>query len=394
MNRARDNLFFIFGCLILLFLRAPDRLTNPQFVVEDGPIFFLRSYVFGWKSLLLQFQAGYEVLALKLVALLCRPLPPSVIPAAYAGFSVFFLVLVMSYLLSHRIAMRNKHLAALALVFNPVDPDLYFCLTFSIWISAVLLLLVLLSEPPVTLAGKLLDALVILIFGLTGPFVLFWLPFFVMKSLRLRTSWNFTILVLAILCALIQGALLIEGYQDRSGGAFSADGAAWQAVVLSIFGRLFWTPRLGVEEPLPLLGLLLSSIVLYAALSYTLLRQSEWRWLMLISAALMVGFLAMFSYRANPKFLTINSGRYGFLPLIAVSWGLLQVHWCGKSRLIAVVLGCFYLNGALMNFRATPLTDYQWKEASRCFVDKTPCHIALNFDKNSIHFESHPASMK
>ncbi|HWT06166.1 MAG TPA: hypothetical protein VN224_10450 [Xanthomonadales bacterium] len=75
------------ACVVVLFARRPDLLSNPQFYAEDGKLFFHDAVLNGLGSLVAPY-AGYHQLIPRVVALLALPLPAAAAPAAYAWVSV------------------------------------------------------------------------------------------------------------------------------------------------------------------------------------------------------------------------------------------------------------------------------------------------------------------
>jgi hypothetical protein len=68
---------------LLLFLRRPDALTNPQFFAEDGMIFFHDQLLFGIRQALWIPHAGYVLAVQRLTALLGSYFCPLLAPSVY-----------------------------------------------------------------------------------------------------------------------------------------------------------------------------------------------------------------------------------------------------------------------------------------------------------------------
>src|SRR5580692_2207009 len=68
---------------LLLFLRRPDALANPQFFAEDGMIFFHDQLLFGIRQALWIPHAGYVLAVQRLTALLGSYFCPVLAPAVY-----------------------------------------------------------------------------------------------------------------------------------------------------------------------------------------------------------------------------------------------------------------------------------------------------------------------
>jgi hypothetical protein len=75
------------ACAVVLLLRRPDLLAHPEFLAEDGVIFFREELLLGVPSLWQQY-AGYHHLLARAIALVGAPLPVVAIPAFYAAVVV------------------------------------------------------------------------------------------------------------------------------------------------------------------------------------------------------------------------------------------------------------------------------------------------------------------
>ncbi len=72
------------ACAVVLVLRRPDLVAHPEFLAEDGVIFFREELLLGVPSLWQQY-AGYHHLLARAIALAAAPLPVAAIPAFYAA---------------------------------------------------------------------------------------------------------------------------------------------------------------------------------------------------------------------------------------------------------------------------------------------------------------------
>ncbi|MBV8371254.1 MAG: hypothetical protein JO036_20245 [Candidatus Eremiobacteraeota bacterium] len=75
------------ACIVVLVLRRPDLVAHPEFLAEDGVIFFREQLLLGITSLW-QPYAGYHHLLARLVPLAGAGLPAVAIPAFYAAVVV------------------------------------------------------------------------------------------------------------------------------------------------------------------------------------------------------------------------------------------------------------------------------------------------------------------
>ncbi len=84
LRRSRTSalLIYFIGACLLLWLKSPDALVNPQFWAEDGPIFFKQQFAQAWPPLLEPYS-GYLHVAPRLVAWAATAISISHAPAFY-----------------------------------------------------------------------------------------------------------------------------------------------------------------------------------------------------------------------------------------------------------------------------------------------------------------------
>lgn len=359
--------------MLVLYLRKPDALASPQFWAEDGTIFFKDAFDFGLRSLAMPYN-GYFHLVARLFAFLLSPVPTALAPAAYAWAAAAFTLAVCALALSDRtpLSRAQRTILALAVVAAPVRPEIYLTFCNAQWMLALALVLVAIWRPPGTLAGCLADCALVLAIGLSGVYSLLFAPLYLWRLFRERTRHAAVLLGLVLACAGIQtlhlSATRIPGEARWSNPDFLRAPANW---FLFMFGGPFHEAQL--EWPLTVLAAA-CLILLYLSLCRTALRRRDAQLGALVIASLLPLLSAIWAHRASPLAVTI-SGRYVYLPTVLLLWSLAALL---PSRAAAAALVAAFVSFVFLLPERTPMTDYRWREASRCIDVGAPCVIPIN----------------
>jgi hypothetical protein len=176
---------------VVLFLRKPDSLLNPQFWAEDGNLFFLEAYDHGLWWTLLRPTAGYLNTVPRLVAGLAVLLPLRVAPLVFNLAAFLIQMLPVPYLLGERMGRwipdrRLRVGVALLYVLVPNSYETYVILDNCQWNLALVGLLLLVADPPPGRLAKAGDLLLLALFSWTGPFTVILLPLALLNLLQRR----------------------------------------------------------------------------------------------------------------------------------------------------------------------------------------------------------------
>ena len=364
---------------IFLFLRAPDAIINPQFWAEDGVIFFRESLLYGYKSFLIPY-AGYLLTIPRMLAYIGSFLPYSMVPAYYNGAAFFILLFVSAQFFSNRIDLPYKSLFALSLVWIPNYGEVYTNLTNAETITALLLVLLFLKTEPRNKNDSIFDYFTLLLVGLTGPYIIFSLPLFLIKYLKTHLKHDLNIFLVGILLAFIQACYI-----------FIYHAPTLQHQALEIFPLVDWIKDIGIR----FFGeLFLNShgsaySILLATASFSLvpllyfLGSNKKRNIYLISSFLLFAALLTLAafWRVKNASLLSHSGacdRYFFIPRLMIMWCLiLGMEASGLKKVIAAILFGWMVLVALPHFERPPYTDLHWQEyASK--IGKQAVSIPIN----------------
>ncbi len=181
----RPNLWLLLAvCGLLLYARRPDAFHNPQFWAEDG-YFFERNHVVGATAIIQPYN-GYLHLVPRLIAAVAGYADPAWIPACYVGAAFLLTLWVAAYTQSQRLHFRAAAGVALAVVLVPDCPDVLLNLPNLQSILGVGLLLLLISDDPDSPARLIHDVAVVVLLGLTGPFIIAFFPLFAWRAWKRR----------------------------------------------------------------------------------------------------------------------------------------------------------------------------------------------------------------
>lgn len=177
--------FAIFAiCFICFALRRPDIIQNPQFWAEDGVIWYQQAYNIGpLKSLILP-QNGYYQTISKAVASLSLFFPVYAAPLFFNVIAISIRCFVVMYLLSSRMGsypIIGRVVLALFIVLMPNIEEVHANITNTHWYLSMWLFMVIVSEPAGGKIWRIHDYLVLIVSGLSGPFIVFLAPVMFLK---------------------------------------------------------------------------------------------------------------------------------------------------------------------------------------------------------------------
>jgi hypothetical protein len=379
---------FLVACAVLIS-RRPDAILHPQFWAEDGHVWFAEAYNLGWGHALLRTYAGYFQTLPRIGAALALLAPLTLAPLAMNLIAIAVQALPVSLLLSSRSSawgsLRHRAFMAVIYLALPNMREIGAILTNSQWVLALAAFLVLVALTPKTIAGKVFDASVVLICGLTGPFCVFLLPIAVWIAWRDRNAWRWAVVgILAAACFIQAWALLV---MDRAGRANAALGAGPALFMRILGGHVFLGTLLGGNQLASYAGTAIFLLLLGAAIvgativALCFMRATvEMKLLLLFCFAILAAALISPESYPDPgltrwQSLAAAGGvRYWFLPSLAFSWSLL---WCANSRSTALkrvsavllFLMCF---GIVRDWELPALANLHFAEEAKRFEAAPP----------------------
>jgi hypothetical protein len=235
----------------ILLSRRPDALLHAQLWAEDGHIFYADVYNLGIKHSLILPQAGYFVTFAMLAAWIARFFPVADAPFVMALLSLCVQVLPVGLLLSRRAEtvtadIRIRVLLAAIYLLIPNQLELDATAVNAQWFLAVAALTTVFLSPPAKARWRWLDGAILVLAGLSGPFVIF-LALIAWWRRRTRGTQYVPDWELALLaaCAVVQivSLLFVAPHDAHSAGVEPRPhpglGATPNLLATLVGGRLF-----------------------------------------------------------------------------------------------------------------------------------------------------------
>ncbi len=345
---------------VLSVVRAPDRLSSPQFWAEDAAVFFIQAEVNGAGSIAAPY-AGYILLLPRLVAYAGRLVPVVHVPGLYAvaSFGVLALAVCAAFWATRDRPAWARLAFGLALLTVPFVDEVWSVLTNTQWIGAAAMVAIIGAPSPATPAARGLVLAFLALIAFTGPFALVLLPCALLVAWRAKDGWTMTLVAMLAVAALVCLATLAASSRGGMELSIPARLAAFAVGRTKLFAgtslaaaTLAWGAWIGYRRGDRLLltcgtsGLLLLGAVAAAA------------------PVVMVG--------AVPHI----GGRYAFVPWVTVVWTLIlqSAHGSRLSRagLTAVAGVC------AVGLPVAPLTLHDWRADARCLERQPACMVTVN----------------
>jgi hypothetical protein len=381
--------FFIILTLLgsaITFARRIDAVSYPQFWAEDGVFWYSEAYnTEHWYSPLLEPKQKYYQSVSRLGAMVAMPFDIGYTPLIFNTLAVLITVLTGVYLLSSRfdtLIPKLSHRVILFLVYLciPGVAEVHANLTNAQWHLALLMILVIVASPPKKVSEFIFDAIVLIIAGLSGPFVFFGVITFFLYLVFKRSKEKlalFGILLLTFLIQIHSYLFIVVPGAERSSAPLGAN----SILFLEILSRnVFLNGIVGTDisrsiSKLPLYeagvlpviigvsGLLLLSYFLYHA-------SLEGR--LFVGFAFMILLAGMLSPQVSltkaqwPIMANGSGGRYYFLPILGWMFTLLFLTLKAPSRYVQrfcfVLSFIFIIYAVPTNFILKPLKNFHFKE--------------------------------
>ncbi len=210
----------------VFLLRRPDIVTNAQFWAEDGAVWYHDARAMGPGALLVP-HTGYLQTISRLVFGAATLLPLLWVPLFANLIGIAIRALTLAFLFTSRfewIGTGPRLVIATYVLLMPGLSEVHANITNTQWYLALYLLMVLVAAPAAGFWWKLHDFVALIVSGLSGPFVIFLLPTYLIKligeaepgaALRTRLRRAVTpFAVVMLLLALLQAGLILRTADD------------------------------------------------------------------------------------------------------------------------------------------------------------------------------------
>jgi hypothetical protein len=376
LRRWQHGVVFLAACLIFV-ARRPDAIFHAQFYAEDGRVWFANAYNLGWFAALLRPQDGYFQTLPRLGASLSLLVPFVYAPLVMSLIAVFVHALPANILLASRSSgwgsLRFRAVLAAVYVVLPNSWEISCGITESQWVLALCAFLTLVACSPRSVGVRAVDAAILMLCGLTGPFSFFLLPIAIFLLWRRRTGWRLATVVLFGLTTILQVCAFFIGARGPRHTIVSGASVAWFIRILSgsvYLGTLIGGNEIGLRPGHSMfLFLLCVAIVGTAVIAICIAKANvEMKLFLLFSAMIFGATLVAPNIRPIPGLtgwqeLTIAAGiHYWFLPALAFAWSLL---WCFRQetpllKVVSVPLLFLMCFGIVRDFRRPAFPDLKF----------------------------------
>jgi hypothetical protein len=352
---------------IAIFSRSPSLLTHAQFYAEGGEV-WSQAYNQGWLSSLTLPLSGYLQTSPRLAAGAALLVPFRWAPLVMAVWGLLFQALPVPILLSAR--CRNWAPLSLRLVFAavyvgiPNAREVHVVCINSLWHIALLLALLVFSEAPESLAGKIFDVVMVSLAVVAGPFVFMMLPLAAIFWYVRRQRWTAVLLGILTTGSVMQLLTVLHHYRERHEGPLGASVVLFVRMLggNGFIGALLGSRRFGLKLPFAFsAGMLILGIVLCIYCAKSLgpeVRLFFVYCFMIYAAGMRKPLIGYTDAPTWPILLQIPSQRYLYFPSLALLFAIL---WCAgfarqrALRMTAIALTLVLCVGICVDWRIPPV---------------------------------------
>lgn len=229
-------------------LRRPEALLNPQLHAEDGSRWFVQAYHNGAYAFWLPAGGYYQTFS-RSVAATAQRVPLERVPLYFNALALLVEILPPLFLLGGRfqdvLPSRRWRLAiALLWIAVPASFETRLNVTNSMTHLGLLALLVLVADPPLTVAAATTDILALGVAGISGPFVMFQAPLAAAIAWSRRTRSAIAYATITIALAALQASTFLRASEDRTKAALGASVPLFFRIV---GGNVFTAGLIGVR---------------------------------------------------------------------------------------------------------------------------------------------------
>ena len=384
-------LLTLFITVIILDHRRPDALTNAQFWMEDGEIFFLDSYKKGFLSIFYPYAQYLHFFPRSISILGNYLIPVSHLPLFYNIASLITFLFTAVYIWLR--GSENK-ITSILMIFTltllPIHNEVFMNITNQQWSLAFILLLPLAYQRKSKI-WSVLDSFLILVAGLSGPFSVIFFPvvlikyFFSRAQIKENHYLRFPFISFAFTACLQLISIFYHPMQRSIG---DPDIKEFLLASIQLFYQHFavltsnpdW---IYLKNPITyLLGitLFLGLFILWTATFDRNIQSNKFASFIFLSASFCIFLSTLYGFRNNPGMLDpITTDRYFYIPTIAFFWALFN-YFEHKTYFLYCCILCFTFLFIFRN-KVIPVKTFQdmeWKKYAGKFKKNDPFEIPIN----------------
>lgn len=326
---------------VLIALRRPDQILNPEVWNEDG-IFIIPQIIQGGFLAIFEPVNGYLIIPSRLISWLSLQAPLEYYPFVSTWLGAVSQGACVAAVAASPTRLRWPFVCAAFMVFLPVNPEVYVLPQYTFWWTTCLLFLALIWTPGVS---QSLRCAFIVIGGLSSPMVIILFPLFVIRLAYTRARDDVVAMAVVATISGLQLYFILLGDPAQTERFEVVD---FLPVVSVFFAG--WTTY--AEHPQ---SLAVGMAIFLALTSGVLMVPRKDRFFYFLTGLMLAGAVASSVLRAPIEIMSPvgNGPRYFFLPLVLIGW---MVVWLLASRRVPATIA-----GAFIIFAAIPVvwTQYQ-----------------------------------
>jgi hypothetical protein len=378
-----------FVVLLGLSAKKPDAIFHPQLWAEDGVIFLAQQREHGFFHALLTPYAGYYHLVPRVTAAIADAFPLIYTPVIYNYVAVLLTCCVSYYIFFVRIGLSNtyaKFILSLVPVLIPHTGEVLVTVTNIQWVLALCLPFLYMQNIHQHWPEMLISLLVVLIIGLTGPFMMFSSMALLLRFMYYRkfNRYEFLFYMSILIVSLVQAICIIHNYDFRA--PMSHVSHEWTYQIKEMFKIFFTYFYFGGTLPLHFANIFLLFSILLIMISFSLLLTLDLLYRYYIITALFVAAAIFFAVmvKIHDPLIIIPYGagsRYYYIPYGCVF--IAYIFLCWSSRQWKRCFGVFILTLVLFSSstvfaKRSPFTDFQWRDHVKDLSQKDTVIVPIN----------------
>lgn len=365
---------------VVLLLRKPFVLLQPQLIADDGQL-FVESLTAGLRSLTWPY-ADYLLVIPRFAAWLGIAVAPmSLVPHVYSALALGAILFTCARIMSQRIPIAFAWVAALAIPLLPHDGEVYLNVCYIQWTLILAAIALLAYDEPSTPAQYAGDIAVLALTSLSGPFIFPLVPFFWWRALRDRSRYPLVMAVVATAGAILQLVTVASSDAlEQHGGSGLFTTASVAAIGTKLIGVTFlgrWWPY-----ELPAIATATAGSIAAIATAYAVapLLNGRYRVLVVALFAFCVFYVVSAVVRSEAPLNLIpfhHGDRYFFIPRVLLIWSLLLALWTPRRRVAAVLLAMIFLS-FVTTFRSDSPRYHDWSQWAERIERREPTTIVVS----------------
>ena len=246
LKPSQVNIGLLLLLLFIFLVRAKNMLAVAQFSHEDGKIFFQSAFQYGFQSIFHPYH-GYFHTIQRIIAYTCSLLPMDFAPYIFNFFAFMINFLPVLLILNSRtdkLFDNYSHKIVFSLIFLlcPANSFTFIMLTNIQWYLPAWVFIYLLSERSTHKSVNLLEYAFLSLFAVTGPFVIFILPIYLILLYFKKARLDKIVIAIMTLGIIIQVLALLNYNQPVETKSIYP----WLLPV-EFSAKIFWNSLLGTQ---------------------------------------------------------------------------------------------------------------------------------------------------